>query len=93
MVTNIMMYIKPTDMFNLVEVAQDALGAIIKDNRVPTNEEDILIRDALIEANKMRIALERISTLTTDEKEYVNKFYIIDKTKLIANNALKLIQY
>ena len=46
------MYIKPKDMFNLIEVAQDALTAIDNGERVPTEEEFILIRDALIEANK-----------------------------------------
>lgn len=47
------MYIKPKDMFNLIEVAQDALTAIDNGERVPTEEEFILIRDALIEANKV----------------------------------------
>lgn len=74
------MYIKPKDMFNLVEVAQDALGAI--ENRAPTNEEWILIRDALIEANKMRIALERIEKIHSESC-----------SNQLARNALKLIEY
>lgn len=76
------MYIKPKDMFNLIEVAQDALTAIDNGERVPTEEEFILIRDALIEANKMRIALERIG-----------KIHDESCSSQLARTALKLIEY
>lgn len=76
------MYIKPKDMFNLIEVAQDALTAIDNGERVPTEEEFILIRDALIEANKMRIALDRIEKIHSESC-----------SSQLARNALKLIEY
>lgn len=80
------MYIKPKDMFNLIEVAQDALGAVDKDKRVPTEEEVILIRDALIEANKMRIALERISIIP-------NSSHVARDVHEKSRKALELIKY
>ena len=76
------MYIKPKDMFNLIEVAQDALTAIDNGERVPTEEEFIIIRDALIEANKMRIALDRIEKIHSESC-----------SSQLARNALKLIEY
>ena len=76
------MYIKPKDMFNLIEVAQDALTAIDNGDQVPTEEEFILIRDALIEANKMRIALDRIEKIHSESC-----------SRQLAQNALKLIEY
>ena len=76
------MYSKPKDMFNLIEVAQDALTAIDNGERVPTEEEFILIRDALIEANKMRIALDRIEKIHSESC-----------SSQLARNALKLIEY
>lgn len=76
------MYIKPKDMFNLIEVAQDALTTIDNGERVPTEEEFILIRDALIEANKMRIALDRIEKIHSESC-----------SSQLARNALKLIEY
>lgn len=76
------MYIKPKDMFNLIEVSQDALTAIDNGERVPTEEEFILIRDALIEANKMRIALDRIEKIHSESC-----------SSQLARNALKLIEY
>lgn len=88
------MYIKPTDMFNLVEVAQDILGeleplndyAVMRcsetNTRTLTTEEFIIIRDALIEANKMRIALERIEKIHSESC-----------SNQLARNALKLIKY
>lgn len=76
------MYIKPKDMFNLIEVAQDALTTIDNGERVPTEEEFIIIRDALIEANKMRIALDRIEKIHSESC-----------SSQLARNALKLIEY
>lgn len=69
-------------MFNLIEVAQDALTAIDNGERVPTEEEFIIIRDALIEANKMRIALDRIEKIHSESC-----------SSQLARNALKLIEY
>lgn len=88
------MYIKPKDMFNLVEVAQDILGeleplndyAVMRcsetNTRTLTTEEFIIIRDALIEANKMRIALDRIEKIHSESC-----------SSQLARNALKLIEY
>lgn len=75
-----MQHVKPKDMFNLIEVAQDILGTI--ENKAPTNEEFIIIRDALIEANKMRIALQRIEMIHSESC-----------SNQLARNALKLIEY
>lgn len=79
-----MQHVKPKDMFNLIEVAQDILGTI--ENKAPTNEEFIIIRDALIEANKMRIALERISITP-------NSPHLLRDVHEISRKALKLIEY
>lgn len=83
---------KPKDMFNLIEVAQDILGTI--ENRAPTEEEFIIIRDALIEANKMRIALERISKVMVTEPNIPNRAFPILETIIdISKRGLNLIQY
>lgn len=88
------MYIKPKDMFNLIEVSQDALTAIDNGERVPTEEEFILIRDALIEANKMRIALDRISNIMVTEHNIPTSAFPILYTVIdISKRGLNLIEY
>lgn len=90
----VMQHVKPKDMFNLIEVAQDILGklepvndyAMIRmgemNSETLTHEEFIIIRDALIEANKMRIALQRIEKIHSESC-----------SNQLARNALKLIKY
>ena len=71
-------------MFNLIETAQDKLETSI------TPADFIIIRDALIEANKMRIALERISKIHDSRLHPLHSLY--NATEL-ASKALKLIEY
>lgn len=82
---------KTDTLFDLIETAQDKLGAVMDGNH--TEGDLIIIRDALIEANKMRIALNRISSFLEDEKTYINKLYVIDQAREISNKALQLIEY
>ena len=100
------MYIKPKDMFNLIEVSQDILGKLAPVNDYVvvrlgevnttslTNEEFIIMRDALIEANKMRIALDRISKIMVTEHNIpTSAFPILNTVIDISKRGLNLIKY
>lgn len=84
--------LKHDTMFDLIEAAQDILGTI--ENRSPNAEEWIIIRDALIEANKMRIALERISkTMVETPNIPTMALPILTTVTDIARKSLNLIEY
>ena len=71
---------KTDTLFDLIETAQDKLGAVMDGTH--TKDDLIIIRDALIEANKMRIALERIEKIHSESC-----------SNQLARKALQLIEY
>lgn len=72
---------KTDTLFDLIEIAQDKLSIIEQHGKLSSNDI-IIIRDALIEANKMRIALQQIST--------TNNGLI---SNLLASDALRKLKY
>jgi len=71
---------KTDTLFDLIETAQDKLGAVMDGTH--TEDDLIIIKDALIEANKMRIALERIEKIHSESC-----------SNQLARKALQLIEY
>lgn len=72
---------KTDTLFDIIEIAQDKLSIIEQHGKLSSNDI-IIIRDALIEANKMRIALQQIST--------TNNGLI---SNLLASDALRKLKY